>query len=46
MDKEKEKPFKIKEFIKYSVNDLMIVQILDKNQIKLMKKILCSEFLL
>ena len=40
-----EKVFEIKEFIKYSVKDLMKTQVLDKIQLKFMKNILCAEFL-
>jgi len=39
-----DKVFEIKEFIKYSVKDLMKTQVLDKIQSKVMKNILCEEF--
>lgn len=45
MGKGIEKVFEIKEFIKYSVKDLMKTQVLDKIQLKLMKNILFAEFL-
>ncbi|MHA1147130.1 MAG: hypothetical protein ACTSR8_02685 [Promethearchaeota archaeon] len=45
MGKGLKKVFEIKEFIKYSVKDLMEIQVLDKIQSKLMKNILYMEFL-